>query len=223
MSSFKPVRPEPRAEVMAIDAYVPGKSARRRASPRSTSCRRTNRRSAPRRARSRRSAPTPDELAIYPDGSSRRLREAIGRALRPRRRARIVCGDGSDELSAPARRTPICGPGDEGLYSQYGFLEYPIAIRAAGGDAGRRAGDAATPPTSTRCSPSVTAADQDRLSRQSQQSDRHLSAVRGGQAPARRPAAATCCSCSTRPMPNMCARNDYAAGHRAGRRPAKTS
>jgi histidinol-phosphate aminotransferase len=24
-------------------------------------------------------------------------------------------------------------PGDEGLYSQYGFLEYPIAIRAAGG------------------------------------------------------------------------------------------
>jgi histidinol-phosphate aminotransferase len=130
MSSFKPVRPEPRAEVMAIDAYVPGKSgvaglakvhklssneSPLGASPRAIEAFRAN----------------AGELAIYPDGSSRRLREAIAKRFGLDAQ-QIVCGNGSDELISLLAHVYL-RPGDEGLYSQYGFLEYPIAIRAAGG------------------------------------------------------------------------------------------
>ncbi len=71
-----------------------------------------------------------DGLELYPDGSSTRLREAIADAhgLNPER---IICGNGSDELLELAARVYL-GPGDEGLYSQYGFLVYRIAILAAG-------------------------------------------------------------------------------------------
>src|SRR4029078_4393333 len=60
----------------------------------------------------------------YPDGASDRRRQAIGRhygldALR------IICGAGSDELLNLLVRA-YCGPGDELLYSQYGFLSDPI-------------------------------------------------------------------------------------------------
>ncbi|MDX2289298.1 MAG: histidinol-phosphate transaminase [Hyphomicrobiaceae bacterium] len=70
-------------------------------------------------------------LERYPDGSARDLREAIGEVHRldP---ARIVCGAGSDELLSLLAHAYI-GEGDEGLYSQHGFLVYPIAIRANGG------------------------------------------------------------------------------------------
>ena len=130
MSSFKPVRPEPRAEVMAIDAYVPGKSgvaglakvhklssneSPLGASPRAIEAFRAN----------------AGELAIYPDGSSRRLREAIAKRFGLDAQ-QIVCGNGSDELISLLAHVYL-RPGDEGLYSRYGFLEYPIAIRAAGG------------------------------------------------------------------------------------------
>ena len=130
MSSSKPVRPEPRAEVMAIDAYVPGKSAVAGLakvhklssnesplgpSPRATEAFRAN----------------ADQLALYPDGSSRLLREAIARRF-GLDAEQIICGNGSDELISLLAHVYL-RPGDEGLYSQYGFLEYPIAIRAAGG------------------------------------------------------------------------------------------
>ena len=70
------------------------------------------------------------DLAVYPDGSARALREAVGRrfGLDPER---ILCGNGSDEILALLAHV-FLRPGDEGLYSEYGFLEYPIAIRAAG-------------------------------------------------------------------------------------------
>ena len=66
----------------------------------------------------------------YPDGDSHDLREAIGGTfgLDP---ARIVCGSGSDELIALLVRI-FAGPGDEVLYSQYGFLMYRISALAAG-------------------------------------------------------------------------------------------
>jgi histidinol-phosphate aminotransferase len=73
------------------------------------------------------------DLSVYPDGSARALREAIGRrfGLEPER---ILCGNGSDEILALLAHV-FLRPGDEGLYSQHGFLEYPIAIRAAGATA----------------------------------------------------------------------------------------
>ena len=70
------------------------------------------------------------ELGRYPDGASTELRQAIGArfGLDP---ARIVCGSGSDELVGLLGRA-FAGPGDEVLYSQYGFLMYPIVARSVG-------------------------------------------------------------------------------------------
>ncbi|MBN9016271.1 MAG: histidinol-phosphate transaminase [Rhizobiales bacterium] len=72
-----------------------------------------------------------DGLEIYPDSFAMALREAIGAAhgLLP---SRIVCGAGSDELLALLARAYLA-PGDEAIHTEYGFLIYSIAIRAAGG------------------------------------------------------------------------------------------
>ncbi|HXW19983.1 MAG TPA: histidinol-phosphate transaminase, partial [Roseiarcus sp.] len=129
MSSPFPSRPQPRPGLLEIEAYVPGKSGGPRPgkvfklssnetplgpSPRAIEAFRAN----------------ADHLARYPDGAATRLREAIaGRyGLDP---SRIICGNGSDDILSLIGRAYL-GPGEEGLYSQYGFLEYPIAIRAAG-------------------------------------------------------------------------------------------
>jgi histidinol-phosphate aminotransferase len=70
------------------------------------------------------------ELHRYPDGGAEKLRAAIGRryGLDP---ARIICGCGSDELLNLLIRA-YCGPGDELVYSQYGFLMYPINALGVG-------------------------------------------------------------------------------------------
>lgn len=72
-----------------------------------------------------------ETLAIYPEGSSRDLRAALGEVhgLDP---DRIVAGAGSDELLHLLAQTYI-GAGDETVMSQFGFLVYPIVTRAAGG------------------------------------------------------------------------------------------
>ncbi len=71
-----------------------------------------------------------DTLYRYPDGGSLALREAIGEVegLDP---SRLICGAGSDELLQLLVRG-YAGPGDEVLYSQHGFLVYPLAAMAAG-------------------------------------------------------------------------------------------
>ncbi|HEX6118625.1 MAG TPA: histidinol-phosphate transaminase [Dongiaceae bacterium] len=70
------------------------------------------------------------ELHRYPDASAKALRQALGRefGIEP---DRIVCGAGSDELLQLLVRA-YAGPGDEVLYSQYGFLVYPIAAKSVG-------------------------------------------------------------------------------------------
>ena len=90
------------------------------------------------------------EMHRYPDGNAEKLRTAIGRhhGLDP---ARIICGAGSDELLNLLVRA-YCGPGDELLCSQYGFLMYPINAYGVGATpviAPRRI----TAPISTPCSP----------------------------------------------------------------------
>jgi len=71
-----------------------------------------------------------DHLEDYPEGSSRVLREAIGRAygLDP---DRIICGAGSDEILNFLAHTYL-GPGDEAIHTAHGFLVYPIVTKAAG-------------------------------------------------------------------------------------------
>jgi histidinol-phosphate aminotransferase len=70
------------------------------------------------------------ELHRYPDGTAKALRTALAREFGIEA-DRIVCGAGSDELLQLLVRA-YAGPGDEVLYSQHGFLVYPIAARSAG-------------------------------------------------------------------------------------------
>jgi histidinol-phosphate aminotransferase len=70
------------------------------------------------------------ELHRYPDGGSDKLRAAIGRRF-GLDSGRIVCGAGSDELLNLLTRA-YCGPADELLYSQFGFLMYPINALGVG-------------------------------------------------------------------------------------------
>jgi histidinol-phosphate aminotransferase len=123
-------RPQPRPGVLAIEPYVPGKSA----PPGHRKIYKLSSNETP-------LGPSPmakeafktcaASLAIYPEGSARALREAIGAryGLDP---ARIVCGAGSDELIFFLAYAFI-GPGDEGIYTRHGFGIYRIAILAAGG------------------------------------------------------------------------------------------
>ncbi len=69
-------------------------------------------------------------LHRYPDGNARLLREAIAETHNLDAN-KIVCGSGSDELISLLCKG-FCGPGDEVLHSQYGFLMYPISAMAAG-------------------------------------------------------------------------------------------
>jgi histidinol-phosphate aminotransferase len=123
-------RPIPRPGVLAIDPYVPGKSGAAGAGRVfKLSANETPLGPSPAAVQALRDMA--HEIAIYPEGSSAALREAIGEryGLDP---ARIIMGAGSDnilELLALA----FIGPGEEGLYSQYGFLEYKIVTLAAGG------------------------------------------------------------------------------------------
>ena len=125
-----PARPVPRPGVLAIEAYVPGKSA----APGLAKVHKLSSNETP-------LGPSPkavaalladaESLALYPDGSALKLRTAIAAryGLDP---ARIVCGAGSDELLTLLALAYL-GPGDEGIYCQHGFLVYRIAILTAGG------------------------------------------------------------------------------------------
>lgn len=72
-----------------------------------------------------------ESLHRYPDGGATELRAALAKRF-GLDAERIVCGSGSDELIALLVKSYV-GPGDEVLYSQYGFIMYPIATYAAGG------------------------------------------------------------------------------------------
>jgi histidinol-phosphate aminotransferase len=128
MSSL--IRPKPRDGVLAIEAYIPGKSA----APGVEKIFKLSSNETP-------LGPSPkaieafrrvaDHLEMYPDGSSTKLREAIAHryGLDP---ARIICGNGSDDLLHLIAAAYV-DDGDEGIFTTHGFLVYRIAILAAGG------------------------------------------------------------------------------------------
>lgn len=70
-----------------------------------------------------------DKMHIYPEGSSRELRTALGEVhgIAPER---IVCGFGSDDILHLLAQVYL-GEGDEAVMSQYGFNVYPIITRGA--------------------------------------------------------------------------------------------
>src|SRR5712692_9656308 len=126
---FSLQRPQPRPGVLAIDPYVPGKSA----APGVARVIKLSSNETP-------LGPSPKALAAYhavgehledyPDGASTALRAAIGRAfgLDP---ARIVCGAGSDDLLNLIADAYLCD-GDEAIHTTHAFLVYPIATLGSG-------------------------------------------------------------------------------------------
>ena len=71
-----------------------------------------------------------DEIFRYASGSCEALREKIAQKNNINA-DNIVCGAGSDEVISLLTYA-FCGPGDEVIYSQHGFLMYPISAKKAG-------------------------------------------------------------------------------------------
>lgn len=69
----------------------------------------------------------------YADGGCSELREAIAKKNKIDAE-RIVCGAGSDEILA-FLTTAFAGIGDEVIYSEHGFLMYPISAKRVGATA----------------------------------------------------------------------------------------
>jgi histidinol-phosphate aminotransferase len=122
-------RPMPRPGVLDIAPYVPGKSsAPGVAKVFKLSANETPLGPSPKAVEAFRNCAL--HLEDYPDGSSRVLREAIGKSfgLDP---DRIVCGAGSDEILNFLGHA-FLGEGDEAIMTEHGFLVYPIATTANG-------------------------------------------------------------------------------------------
>ncbi len=124
-----PKSPEPRPGILDIEIYVPGESATPSTrSPIKLSSNETPLGPSPAAVAAVKSAAS--TMNRYPDGSATLLRNAI--ATRHGINAgQIVCTNGSDEALALLARAYL-GPGDEGIFSEHGFLVYRIAILACG-------------------------------------------------------------------------------------------
>jgi histidinol-phosphate aminotransferase len=121
--------PWPRPGILDIDPYVPGESklpAGRK--PIKLSSNETPLGPSPKALDAYREAA--GALERYPDGASTALRAAIAERY-GLNAARIVCGAGSDEVLSLLAHAYL-GPGDEAIYSQYGFLVYRIVTLANG-------------------------------------------------------------------------------------------
>ena len=123
------LRPEPRAGVLRIKPYVPGKSH----APGVDKVFKLSSNESP-------LGPSPKAVAAYqacakhlqdyPDGAATALREAIGRTygLDP---DCIICGAGSDDLLNLIARAYLADE-DEAIHTAHGFLVYPIVTLGAG-------------------------------------------------------------------------------------------
>lgn len=128
MTSLSNRRPQPNPGILEIAAYVPGKSGARTGKVHKLSSNESPLGASAKAIEAYKASAA--SLALYPDGGATQLREAI--ATRYGLKAEnIVCGAGSDELLQLLAHAYL-KPGDEAIYSQYGFLVYPIAIQSSG-------------------------------------------------------------------------------------------
>ena len=72
-----------------------------------------------------------DQIFRYADGGCENLRNALASNYKIDSN-RLICGAGSDEIIALLVHS-FCNVGDEVLYSEYGFLMYPISAKRVGG------------------------------------------------------------------------------------------
>ncbi len=124
-------RPAPKAGILDIEAYVPGKSAAKGSKIFKLSSNESPIGASPKAMEAFKSAS--EKLALYPDGSATALREAIASRYGLNAEC-IICGAGSDEILQLLAHAYL-GPGDEAVYSQYGFMVYPIVIQSNGATA----------------------------------------------------------------------------------------
>lgn len=124
------LRPQPRPGIMQIDAYVPGKSHAPQGVDRVYKLSSNENPLGPSPKAVEAARAVAEKLELYPDGSSKKLREAIA-GVHGLNMANIMAFNGSDEGIALLARSYM-GEGDEGIYCQHGFLAYPIYIRATG-------------------------------------------------------------------------------------------
>lgn len=124
-------RPMPKAGILDIEAYVQGKSAATGHKIYKLSSNESPFGASPHAIAAYEKYA--GKLELYPDGSAADLRAAIADryGLNP---ANIVCGAGSDEILQLLTHA-YAGPGDEVVYSEYGFMVYPIVIKSNGATA----------------------------------------------------------------------------------------
>ena len=126
------LRPVPRPGVMEIEAYVPGGSA----APKGVRLHKLSSNETPFGASPRVQEAirqVVDHLELYPDGQSSRIRSALA-ARYGLNAANIVCGNGSGELLGYLAQVDL-REGDEGIYTEHGFLLHRTLILATGAKA----------------------------------------------------------------------------------------
>jgi histidinol-phosphate aminotransferase len=118
--------PQAKAGIETISAYVPGKSG-----PKTGKVFKLSSNESP-------FGPSPKAIAayaeaagfglsVYPDGQAKALRGAIAKRYNLKVENIVCGGTGSDELLQLLAHAYL-NKGDEAIYSQYGFLVYPITI-----------------------------------------------------------------------------------------------
>lgn len=128
MTAQDTLRPQPKPGILEISAYVPGKSSAKGAKVHKLSSNESPIGASAKAVEAYKAAAA--KLELYPDGGATALRDAISTRY-GLQADNIVCGAGSDELLQLLAHAYL-GPGDEAIYSEYGFLVYPIAIRSNG-------------------------------------------------------------------------------------------
>ena len=123
-------RPTPRAGIMDIEAYVPGKSTAPAGVTKVYKLSSNENPLGPSPKAIEAAREVAAKLDVYPDGTARRLREAIAEVhgLNP---ANIICSNGSDEILGLLAQTYLA-PGDEAVFTEHAFMVYKIYIQAAG-------------------------------------------------------------------------------------------
>lgn len=121
--------PTPKAGILDIKPYVPGKSGADGVKVHKLSSNESPIGASPKALKA--FAEAASKITLYPDGNATQLRNAIakrfGLAV-----GQIVCGNGSDEILQMLAHAYI-DHGDEVIYSQFGFNLYPILIASNGG------------------------------------------------------------------------------------------
>jgi histidinol-phosphate aminotransferase len=126
--SEDPTRPVPQPGILDIAPYLPGKSGAPGSHAIKLSANESPLGASPAAMDAFRAAA--EQLDIYPEGSSRILRTALGEVhgVVP---DLIVCGNGSDDLLHLLAQCYL-GEDDEAIMSRYGFSVYPIITKATG-------------------------------------------------------------------------------------------